>query len=63
MDGDTTGIDFISVGRGNEDIESNANARGGIYSVDGKLVRLNGDSLKGLAKGIYIKDGKKLVVE
>ena len=63
MDGETTDIDFISAGRGNEDVEFNVNARGGIYSVDGKLVRQNGDSLKGLAKGIYIQDGKKLVVE
>ena len=33
-----------------------------IYSIDGKLVRQNGDKM-GLNKGVYIINGKKVVVK
>ncbi|MCR5077170.1 MAG: discoidin domain-containing protein [Prevotella sp.] len=33
-----------------------------IYSIDGKLVKQNASSAIGLAKGIYIMNGKKIVV-
>lgn len=34
-----------------------------IYSIDGKLVRQNSDSAVGLNKGVYIINGKKVVVK
>ena len=34
-----------------------------IYSIDGKLVRQNSDSKVGLQKGIYIINGKKVIVK
>lgn len=34
-----------------------------IYSIDGKLVRQNSDSKVGLEKGIYIINGKKVIVK
>lgn len=34
-----------------------------VYSVDGRLVRANALSLKGLPKGIYVAKGKKYVVK
>ena len=39
----------------------NAETDGKVYTIDGRLVRTDG-SLEGLARGIYIKDGKKYVV-
>lgn len=34
-----------------------------VYSISGRLVRKNATNLKGLPKGIYIMNGKKVVVE
>ena len=34
-----------------------------IYSLDGRIVRRNASSLEGLSKGIYIYQGKKVVVK
>ena len=34
-----------------------------IYSLDGRLVRKNAASLEGLPKGLYIMNGKKMVVK
>lgn len=52
----TTGIDAVQ-----GDISTPA--RSAIYGMDGKMVRPAGSSLAGLAKGIYIQNGKKLVVK
>lgn len=34
-----------------------------IYGMDGRLVRKNAASLEGLPKGLYIMNGKKMVVK
>lgn len=34
-----------------------------VYSIDGRLVRQNASSLEGLSKGIYIANGKKILVK
>ena len=34
-----------------------------IYSLDGRIVRRNASSLDGLSKGIYVYQGKKVVVK
>ena len=39
-----------------------AGSKTAIYSIDGKLVRTDGNT-KGLAKGIYVKNGKKIVIK
>ena len=52
--GSTTGINGVSAEK--------ASKNAAIYSIDGKLVRANGDT-KGLAKGVYIIGGKKIVVK
>lgn len=52
---DTTGIHAATT----EQLESIFN----IYSIDGKLVRQNSDSKVGLEKGIYIINGKKVIVK
>lgn len=44
----------------NETATVHASADGKVYSVDG---RLKGNSLKGLAKGVYVVNGKKYVVK
>ena len=40
-----------------------ANGRKGIFTLDGQQVRGTGDSVEGLHKGVYIVNGKKLVVK
>lgn len=52
---DATGIHAATT----EQLESIFN----IYSIDGKLVRQNTDSKIGLEKGIYIINGKKVVIK
>lgn len=52
---DTTGIHAATA----EQLEAIFN----IYSIDGKLVRQNSDSKVGLEKGIYIINGKKVIVK
>lgn len=42
---------------------SKTDITGNIYTLDGKLVRQNATSTKGLAKGMYINNGKKFVVK
>ena len=37
--------------------------RSAIYAIDGKLVRPAGSSMQGLAKGVYIQNGKKVIVK
>lgn len=34
-----------------------------VYSMDGRLVRKNAASLEGLPKGLYIMNGKKMIVK
>lgn len=36
---------------------------GNVYSINGTMVRKAGDSLEGLAKGIYVIGGKKVVIK
>ena len=47
---------------GIENITTDGNVITDIYTIDGKLVRKAGESTSGLAKGIYIANGKKIVV-
>ena len=62
-------IYFITVdATGTEDGISNVNAtfnvvNNNVYTINGVKVRNAGDSLEGLAKGIYIIGGKKVVVK
>lgn len=50
----TSGIEHIT-------IEGNINTD--IYSIDGRLVRNAGESISDLPKGIYLANGKKIVVK
>lgn len=51
-----TGIDEIN------NTASHAN-EGNVYTMDGRLVRSHAQSLDGLAKGLYIVNGKKVIVK
>lgn len=53
-DGNTTYIDGVSVRK---------DKTGNVYNINGQLVRANSSSLEGLAKGIYIVGGKKMIVK
>lgn len=53
--GETTGIDDVTIIAGNEVLTP-------IFTLDGKMVSANG-SVDGLAKGVYVKVGKKFVVK
>lgn len=57
--GTTTGIINIEF---NDDIMNVNSENGYIYNLSGQLVSTNG-STKNLSKGVYIKNGKKIVVE
>ena len=52
--GDTTSIDDVQIQVGDDVLTP-------IFSVDGKMVSLSGDTT-GLAKGVYVKAGKKFIV-
>ena len=52
--GETTGIDEVVV-----NMENPAD----VYQLDGRLVRSNATSLEGLSKGVYIVNGKKIIVK
>ena len=54
-DDNTTGIDDVKIVIGSDTLAP-------IFSLDGKLVSASGDTT-GLAKGIYVKAGKKFVVK
>lgn len=60
--GDTV-ADGISEVNTDSDSESNINAPGNIYTISGVMVRSNATSFDGLEKGVYIKNGKKIVVK
>lgn len=53
--GNTTGINEVNA--------TDAAKAANIYSIDGKLVKANATSTEGLAKGIYIINGKKYIVK
>lgn len=57
MDDETTDIDFIEIDNNGQQVNGN------IYNLNGQLVRKNATSLEGLAKGIYIVNGKKVSVD
>lgn len=52
---DVTGIEGLTI------VEAPVN--GNIYTISGQLVRANATSTEGLAKGIYVVNGKKVVVK
>ena len=41
----------------------NMKSANGIYSTDGRLIRKNSASTEGLAKGVYVINGKKVVIK
>lgn len=53
--GETTGIDNVTIIAGSDVLTP-------IFTLDGKMVSING-SVEGLAKGVYVKAGKKFVVK
>lgn len=55
FDGTATGIKQIDA--------ADAAKAGNVYSIDGKLVKANATTTEGLAKGVYIINGKKYVVK
>ena len=54
-DGGSTGVTEITSVSGNTDKN--------IYSIDGRVVKTNADETEGLSQGIYIYQGKKIVVK
>ena len=58
MDDEPTDIDFIGI-----ETDPTNLADGNIYNVNGQLVRQNAKDLNGLAKGVYIVNGKKVIVK
>jgi hypothetical protein len=66
----TFNFDGISEGNGttaieniNTDTSTNAATSNTVYNLNGQVVRTNSTSLEGLAKGIYIVNGKKYIVK
>lgn len=53
--GETTGIDNVTIIAGSDVLTP-------IFTLDGKMVSING-SVEGLAKGVYVKASKKFVVK
>ena len=45
------------------DVRANTLSNNSIYSIDGRLVRSASNNTEGLSKGIYIMNGKKIVVK
>ena len=57
-------IYFSKVATGVENISAdNASSSANVYSVDGRMVKGNATSLEGLQHGVYIMNGKKIVVK
>lgn len=56
FDGFTTSIDDVN-------IDGNAYKSYDIYNINGQLVRKNATSTDGLSKGLYIMNGKKVIVK
>ncbi len=60
----TIGInDYEKINTGISSIKSDVKAVSGVYTINGVKVRNAGESLDGLAKGLYIIDGKKVVIK
>lgn len=57
-DSGTTAIDHVTADNGNV-ISANAV----IYDLNGRIVKTNTDGLKDLVKGVYIVDGKKVIIK
>ena len=55
MDAQTDGINAAA--------KASAKVNAAVYTVNGTMVRKAGESLNGLAKGVYIVGGKKVVVK
>lgn len=61
-DSETTGI--LNAVLGNDTAEGNVGSgSGNVYNINGQLVRRACDGIDGLAKGIYIVNGKKFIVK
>jgi hypothetical protein len=54
-DGDVTAIDDVAAAAGS--------SNGNIYNMNGQMVRAYATSVAGLAKGMYIMNGKKYIVK
>ncbi len=54
-DNNTTGIDDVQIVVGNETLAP-------VFTLDGKMVNVSGETT-GLAKGVYVKAGKKFVIQ
>ena len=51
----------ISTGINN--VAAAASVKGNVYTIDGRIVKQNAADLNGLARGIYIHNGKKVMVQ
>ena len=60
LDDETTGIDFINA---DDNIQGTSIENGYIYNVNGQLVGKNIDDINKLSKGIYIVNGKKMIIQ
>ena len=60
LDDETTGIDFINA---DGDTQEASIENGYIYNISGQLVGKNIDDINKLSKGIYIVNGKKMVIQ
>lgn len=58
-------IKFVLPGNatGINDINANTQTTADVYSIDGRLVKHGATSVKGLASGVYVMNGKKYVVK
>lgn len=55
-DGEVTSIDGL-------ELDETHPTRANVYNLSGQLVRKNASNLKGLAKGVYVYGGKKIVID
>lgn len=60
MDGEVTGINFIDADGNDSPI---LGINGKIYNLNGQVVSEDGKSVNNLSKGVYIVNGKKVIVE
>lgn len=58
---DTDGTEVTGVI--NMTVDGEQNDTGNIYNLNGQLIRTNSSSTEGLAKGVYIVNGKKVIVK
>ena len=62
MNDETTDIDII-VESGDGDTHSSAMGKDKVYNLNGQLLNTSANTTDGLAKGVYVVDGKKVVVK